>query len=216
MGGFKTMKKYVVPHAMRDTSVVFTNFPRIYRPDKVDGETFIDKIKPIFKGNAHITFSDRFKDVMNTSQGKRYTINKTYLKLMREIFNLPIYHSARKAIEGLELPFVFESDMIDKKLKINSLRFQTVKNTPQRHVIEKIQMQLAANEASNKIPYEHLMSITGSSIVDITINDHVHSMEREYVKMLNTRRSFATTIKLAEIYSGFQIYVSDSLCSFYF
>lgn len=78
--------------------------------DPVTEDSFQDLVKPIFKGKASITFSDKFRRTLNASKDKKYAINDTYLSILSSFYETEDPELIR-LFEACTMPFPYKKEV---------------------------------------------------------------------------------------------------------
>jgi DNA-dependent RNA polymerase len=209
----KSIQKFVVPLLSLKNDVPYTNFPRVFKADPIRNETILDRIKPIFKGDAKISFSDKFERTLNFSQDKKFTINVTYLGILKKLFNSENSDFYGTVFNSEDLPFPFDVDVQSAKIRLDRAEDLSVLRTENRYVAEQIQMQLAGIGATCKLSFRQRFFLSGSSVLEMDVRLLVHKLKRDFLEKKLSRKMGATVLALAECYKGFPVYITDSICS---
>lgn len=166
----KTHIKFVVPLHLANNNVNYTRFPRIYKAPPLDKDSFLDRIKPIFKGEVTISFSDKFRRTLDISQNKRYTINVTFLNLLKKLYNLNNMSIYYKSFEGAVLPFDFDPTIREVVSNARNLEKVSAVDSLTRHIVEQIRMTRAGKGHTTPLSYAQCLLVAGHSSMEIIIN----------------------------------------------
>lgn len=115
---------------------------------------------------------------------------------------------------GVEIPFPMSHQVNEKKLEVEELKTLPVSDSIQRHIHDQIQIQTVGG-GSNLPKYNHRqgMAMTGQSPFEIETNLYKSHVVQELTAQELNRKYARTILDLAHVYSGFPIYISDSMCS---
>jgi hypothetical protein len=181
-GTRKTVAKYIVPIEVGDQAVKWTRYPRVHPLKPLTEMDIVDKVKPIFKGNAIISVSSKFKKTLDLSKSKRFSVNTTYVELLKGLLHMHPESVYTPAFENIDLPFLLPSKFAELEQKVEKSSSSTGVGPLTASMIEKIQLQLAGAGLARKYSYNTHLLLTGSTILECKLNSEVFSIQREAIQ----------------------------------
>ncbi len=148
----------------------------------------VDKIKPIFKGNVNMSVSSKFKRTLDISKSKRFSVNKTYVALIKGLLDMHPDSVYTPAFQNLELPFLLPSKYNELKKRAEQGTSSTGVGPVTASMVEKIQLQLTGAGLARKYTYDTHLSLAGSTILERKLNIEVYHIKQEEAKELLQRK----------------------------
>lgn len=197
----KTVIKYRLPSKLTNSLGKYTVPPRIVKPDKVTIRTLAEFMIPSQTTSVKVVPSQDLLDSLNTSNGKRFRINETFVDILDklELENLDVNYPITPSRDISEL---------NSRLETHEDSFGYFKN----EMLNRLQTTLINYKLNLTTPYQYRYA-TNLTVCETRSIHESYKIRLKLSEMVLNRKAGLTRICLAKLLKGFPLYYTNKLCS---
>jgi hypothetical protein len=214
---YKQMRKeiqYVLPVKMENLVMRFVDLPNVFPPNKVNDKYLDENLTLSLFGETGITKSKSFKKVLSIVQAKKFSINETYLNVLKELLNNASFLGdllKKTPNLNVEFPFLLSTEYAKLIHDLGNYKTFFGNDIAQRYLVDEVSRKLAGKKASN-VNMEHIRNLCGASRVELETETFLRQQKNESGAAFMKRKHAASCISVSEAFIGFPIFITSSFC----
>lgn len=197
----KTSIKYRLPSKLTNSLGKFTVPPRIVKPDKVTVRTLEEYQIPSQTTSMKIVPSQDLLDSLNTSNGKRFRINQSFVTIlnMLEQRDLELNYPIEPASNIFEL---------ESRLELFEDSFSGFKT----ELLNRLQVNLVNFKLNLVTPFQYRYA-TNLTVCETRAIHQSYKIRLEISEKVLNRKAGLTRLSLSKLLTGFPLYYTTKLCT---